>query len=358
MSNVRSTIVPSALIAGIVFSLAAAFAWTGGWLGPRRLDGDRVADALETNAGLHPGYRRAHSKGLCLSAHFEANGAGSSLARASILRRGNYPVIGRFSLGGGNPLASDGRNVFHAMALILRTPDGEEWRMALDHTPIFPVADPQSFVDLQYASRPDPKTGEPDPTRMRAFLSHHPETIAFQDYMKASVLPDSFANATYYSINAFRFRDADGRTRFVRWQFIPEAPLTGLDKTKLAGLPRDYLFEEMLARTAKAPSRWHLQLVIAEPGDITDNATVAWTGPHSSIDAGTLTVFRVQAEEEGECRDLNFDPTVLPPGITLSDDPLLSARSKTYSTSFTRRAGEAPGQSAIGQDLGIKAAAK
>lgn len=40
------------------------------------------------------------------------------------------------------------------------------------------------------------------------------------------------------------------------------------------------------------------------------------------------------------CRDVNFDPVVLPSGIELSDDPLLRARSAAYATSFTRRAGE------------------
>ena len=81
---------------------------------------------------------------------------------------------------------------------------------------------------------------------------------------------------------------------------------------------------------------------------MTDKATVAWSGPHRTIEAGTLTLSAVQPEETGRCRDLNFDPTILPPGISLSEDPLLSARSKVYSSSFTRRAEEGPGPSAIG----------
>ena len=54
------------------------------------------------------------------------------------------------------------------------------------------------------------------------------------------------------------------------------------------------------------------------------------------------------------CRNTICEPdaaAILPDGISLSDDPLLGARSKTYSTSFTRRAHEAPGPSAAGQDL-------
>jgi catalase len=341
-----------AFIGGLVLLIVAGFAWAAGWIGPRRINGGDVTAALEDNAnGRKPGYRRAHSKGLCFTGSFTASGAGLALSTASAFKAGRYPVIGRFSVAGGNPLAGDGRNVFHSMALLLRTPDGQEWRLAMDHTPIFPVADVASFIALQEATRPDPKTGKPDPAAMKPFLAAYPEVTAFQAFMAKTVLPNSFANATYYSINAFRFTDAGGTTRLVRWQFVPDAPLAGLDKKHLDQLPRDYLFKEMIARTAKAPSHWHLQLVVANPGDVTNKATIAWTGSHRTVDAGTLELTAVQPEETGACRDLNFDPTILPPGIAISDDPLLAARSKAYSSSFTRRALEGPHPSAVGEDL-------
>lgn len=348
----RSSIAgPVALISVVVLLLVGGFAWAAGWIGPRRISGGDVIAALDANGGKHPGYRRAHAKGLCLSGLFEANGAGTALSSASAFRQGSYPVVGRLSVGGGNPFATDGRNVFHAMALRLTTPDGQEWRMAMDHTQIFPVADVSSFIALQRATTPDPKTGKPVPMVMKQFLQAHPEVKAFQDYMAKEVLPDSFANATYYSINAFRFADTGGQTRLVRWQFVPEAPLSGLDKKTLDTLLRDYLIKEMIARTARGVSRWHLQLVVANSSDVTNNATVAWTGPHRTLDAGTLVLTAVTPEETGACRDLNFDPTILPPGIAISDDPLLAARSKAYSSSFTRRAAEGPGPSAAGQDV-------
>lgn len=351
LSN-RAALGAFALIGAIVVALLAGFGWAAGWLGASRTSGGDITAALEANnGGAARGYRRAHAKGLCFTGDFAANGRGSTLSTASALHAGTYPVLGRFSLGGGNPLAGDGRNVFHSMALLLKTPDGQEWRMALDHTPIFPVADVPAFLALQRATTPDPQTGKPDPAVLQPFLAAHPEVKAFQAYMAKAVLPNSFANATYYSINAFRFTGAAGATRFVRWQFVPEAPLAGLDKQHLDKLPRDALFREMLARTAKAPSHWHLQLVEANPGDVTDRATVAWQGPHRTTDAGTLTIRAVRPEETGACRDLNFDPTILPAGITVSDDPLLAARSKAYSSSFTRRAGEGPHPSAVGEDL-------
>ena len=52
-------------------------------------------------------------------------------------------------------------------------------------------------------------------------------------------------------------------------------------------------------------------------------------------------VQQIQPEQDGPCRDINFDPTVLPPGIRTSDDPFPAARSAAYAKSYDRRAAEA-----------------
>jgi catalase len=65
------------------------------------------------------------------------------------------------------------------------------------------------------------------------------------------------------------------------------------------------------------------------------------------VDVGTLTLDHVESDYNGPCRDINFDPLVLPEGMVPSDDPLLSARSAVYSRSFTRRAGEKKLPSAV-----------
>src|SRR6478672_9371370 len=44
---------------------------------------------------------------------------------------------------------------------------------------------------------------------------------------------------------------------------------------------------------------------------------------------------------DGPCRDFNYDPTILPTGIAVSDDPLLAARSAAYAKSFDLRTAEA-----------------
>ncbi len=260
---------------------------------------------------------------------------------------GRYPVIGRFSTGGGIPDAGDGRNVFHALALSFSLPHGEQWRTAMNHVPIFPVATPQAFYEFQKATTPDPVSGKPDPAKVQTYLAAHPETRAFMQWLKDNPLPSSFTNADYYSVNAFLFTNAAGRERAVRWSLVPEARFEALDKAHLSALPRDFLFDDLVARLDQGPARWSLRLTAAEDGDPVNDATKQWSQGHPYVEAGTLVVQRAVTEDEGPCRDITFDPLILPSGIAASDDPLLSARSAAYSVSLTRRSGEPVQPSAL-----------
>lgn len=337
-------------IGGVLLVLGVVFAVAAGWLPPHRLAPGAIVDALEAHDGRHPGFRRAHAKGLCIEGSFLSNGNGALLSRAKVFAATDSPVIGRFSTGGGQPYAPDGRLAFRSLALSLTQANGEQWRMALDDTPMFVVATPQAFVDFQHATTPDPNTGKPDPARVDAYMTEHPETRAFLRWQQQSPLSTSFANETYYSINAFRFIDDAGKTWIVRWSFEPETPFEAIDKATLGAQPANFLFDDVIARLARGPLRWRLIVTVAEPGDPTNDATVVWPGNRNRIDVGTLVIDRALTEENGACRNITFDPLILPAGIAPSDDPLLPARSGVYASSLARRDGEHGKPSALADD--------
>jgi catalase len=52
-----------ALIGGVLFISALAFAYAGGWLTPDRLSPTRMVAALSDRGGNPLGHRRNHSKG-------------------------------------------------------------------------------------------------------------------------------------------------------------------------------------------------------------------------------------------------------------------------------------------------------
>src|SRR3546814_6054406 len=91
-------------------------------------------------------------------------------------------------------------------------------------------------------------------------MAAHPETRAFGALMRTRPIPSSFANGSYHSINAFRFIDADGASRAVRWSLQPEAAFSELDRSRFDALNArdpDFLFNDLRARLAHEPQRWH-----------------------------------------------------------------------------------------------------
>ena len=332
----RNALLGMGAVAGIAAVDVGGFAYAGGWLRPGALTPPRFADGFEHVYGRHDGFRRNHAKGLSAVGTFASSGAGAAVCRAAVLRPGIVPVIGRFSLSGGLPDQADTPTTVRGLGLLFQGPDGQQWRTAMINIPVFPDSTPQGFYDRLLASKPAPETGKPDPEKMAAFLGRHPETVAAMKIIKQAPRSAGFADSAFRGLNAFRFTNAAGATVPVRWAAIPQ---------EAAGLPasrtgRDYLFDDLVRALAQRPLRWRLVLTIGEPGDPTHDATQPWPPSRRTIDAGTITVTAVQTEAPGNARDINFDPLVLPDGITASDDPLLAARSAVYARSFTRRAEE------------------
>lgn len=335
-----------ALIGVALVAVAGTFAYLGGWLTPNELTPARFTDGFEQVDGTHPGFRRNHAKGVGLSGFFESNGNGARLSKAAVFRPGRVPVLGRFSLGGGQPYAADSPDVVRGLGLQFSLPDGELWRTAMINLPVFPFRTPAAFYEHLVASKPDPLTGKPDPAKMKAFLSRHPETVRVLTALKGQPVSSGFANSTFHGLSAFRFINAAGDSTPVRWLMTPEQPFEAASAAS-ANQDRNYLFDALIGAIHRQPLRWHLIVVIAQPGDPTDDATVAWPEGREKVDVGTLTLDRVESDETSAATDINFDPLVLPAGIAPSDDPLLSARSAVYARSFTRREGETKQPSAI-----------
>lgn len=327
-----------AAIGAVVLSLAAGFAYVAGWLTPGRLTTHRIINAFETDNGPHPGYRRNHAKGVCVSGYFESNGNAAAISSAAVFAPGVTPVIGRFAIPGGNRSAPDTSVPIRSLALLFSLRDGEQWRTGMNSVPVFPVHTPEQFYQQLVAARPDPATGKPDPAVLKAFYAANPETQPFQAWVKGHPPSSSFANGSYYSVNAFRFVDANGQSRVVRWAMVPQTPFAPITDAQKSAM--NFLDADLAQRLQQGPLRWHLVVTVAAPGDPSNDATLQWPADRQQVDAGTLVIEHETSQDDGPCRDVNFDPTMLPAGIKTSDDPLLAARSAAYSLSYNRRTRE------------------
>ncbi|MET7245339.1 catalase family peroxidase [Methylobacterium sp. EM32] len=344
----RALLLRLSAIGAVLAGSAGTFAYAGGWLSPGALTPARIVDRFEQVNGPHPGFRRNHAKGLCVAGSFAASGAGARLSKASLFASGRVtPVEGRVALAGGQPYAADAEATVRSLALRFRLPDGEEWRTGMNDIPVFPVRTPEAFYEQLLAAKPDPATGKPDPERLKAFFAAHPESAKAAALIKARTITTKFGDSTYWSLNAFRFVAADGRATPVRWAVEPERQAAPETAARAARTDKNFLFDDLAAQLRQGPLRWHLVATLGRAGDPVADATQPWPPDRERVDLGTLTLDGAEPEAEGNCRDVNFDPLVLPDGIAPSDDPLLSARSAAYSRSFTRRAGEAKSPSAV-----------
>ncbi len=339
----RGALAGIAAVGGISAVNVGAFAWAGGWFTPDVLSSGTFVDRFEQVYGRHNGFRRNHAKGLSASGTFVSTGAGAALSTAAVFRAGSTPVTARFSLSGGMPIAADQNGTVRGLALLFHLDGREQWRTAMVNIPVFVDRVPQGFYDRMLATEPVATTGKPDPAKVAAFLAKYPETKRAMAVVARTTPSNGFANSPFNGLNAFRFTNAAGTTVPVRWGLVPEDPFAA--GTHAAG--RDYLFDTLIERLTHGPVRWRMVATVAEPGDPTNDATRAWPANRRQVEVGTLSIDAVATEAPGNARDVDFDPTVLPTGIDLSDDPLLAARSSVYARSYQRRTREPHTPSAV-----------
>jgi catalase len=334
-SPTRSTLGSLVLIAVVIGAAAAAFAYTAGWFSPQRLTPGKIVAALAPPTGVALGHRRNHAKGICFTGVFEANGAGSAFSKAQVFTRGQYPVLGRFNLATADANAPDGTVRVRGMGLQISTPDGEVWRSAMIDAPFFPVSTPQAFYELLLAS------ASKDPDAMKTFAGAHPEIAAFGAWAKSAPWTGSYAEDRFNSLNSFVFADSSGTEKTVRWSLLPAAQPVPVSPEDLARRRADFLEQEITERVRGGPQHWTMIVTVANPGDPTADPSKAWPEDRRTVEVGALTVQQIQPERDGPCRDINFDPTVLPSGMRTSDDPFPAARSAAYAKSYDLRTAEA-----------------
>jgi catalase len=335
MPRARSAFGSLVVIAAIIGASAAAFAYTAGWLSPARLTPDKMVAAFAPPSVAEPGHRRNHAKGICFTGMFEANGAGTALSSAEVFAPGQYPALGRFNLGTPDPDAADATVRVRGMGLSISTPDGQEWRTAMINAPIFAVSTPQAFLQLLLAS------GSKEPDAMKSFVAAHPEFAAFATWAGTGPWTGSYAEERYNGLNSFVFTDAAGAEKAVRWSLIPAAQPIPVTHDELMKRAPDFLEQEISDRNKNGPLRWTMTVTVADSGDPTSDPTKAWPEGRRTIDVGALVVRQIEVERDGPCRDINFDPTILPAGIKTSDDPFPAARSSAYAKSYDLRTAEA-----------------
>jgi catalase len=282
--------------------------------------------------GTHPGHRALHAKGTVLTGTFTASGEAAGLSRAAHMQAGTYPVTARVSNGSGKPAGPDRDPGVRGLAVKFQLPDGSRTDILSQTIELAPANNPEEFLQLIRTERRSATAW-----RMPLFVAKHPSAArAMPKVLYGLAPPLSYATCSYFALHAFRFIDADGGSRYVRYTFVPEERVRHLRPWEMVGRDPDYLQQDIRARLQQGPVRFRLELQVAADGD-PDDLAIAWPKDRRRVTAGTLELTGLDTEREQGDDVLAFDPTRLTDGIELSGDSVLRFRPSVYAESVARR---------------------
>ncbi len=296
-----------------------------------------LVNTLNGVFGKHAGKRAAHAKGTCVKGTFTPTAEAATLSKAPHFSS-EVPVVGRFSLGGGNPMASDiEKDNARGFALHFKLADGNTTDLVLISAPVFLAKTPEQFLALLRTVAPGPD-GKQDGEKIAAFFKANPECTRQGAWLKARPLPASYTTATYFGVHAFTLTNAKGEKQVIKWKVVPEASDAGLTDEEAKAKGSDFYTAELKERLAKRPADFDILAILGKPGDPQDDPTMEWPGEESrkTVKMGTLAITGL--EPDATCDAGIFDPNSLAVGIEAPpDDKILPMRSLDYAVSYGRR---------------------
>lgn len=324
----RSRHLSTAALAALVFTFAHTPATAD------EPDAEALVDALNGVFGNHK-MRASHAKGHCVSGRFSPSDQGAAYSKATLFS-GPSTVLGRFSLGGGNPKASDAAQGGRGLALRLTGSEGDSTDFVMLSAPVFFARTPTQVVGFLEARFPGPD-GKPDPEKVKAFAEANPETTRQGAWLASQATPASYATSNYWGIHAFTLTNAGGEAKTVKLKLIPKAGVTGLTPEEAKEKSPDFYKGELKERFAKGPVAFDFVAILGKEGDPTDDPTALWPeDERETVSLGTLEI--ADFEDEATCDATIFAPTNLPDGIAgPENDQIFPLRTPAYAVSFSRR---------------------
>lgn len=300
-----------------------------------------ISSLLDTfdklSGGVHPGFRPVHAKGVMCSGSFQASPGAVKLTRAPHALRHSTPITVRFSLASGVPTVRDNDAAGaspQGIAVRFHLADHVHTDIAAHSHNGFSVRTGTEFLAfLKAAVESGP--GAPSPPPIAEFLATHPAAKKFVEAPKS--IPTSYARQAYFAVTAFKFTNAEGQSRFGRFQLRPEAGTEFLPPEQAERKAATFLADELSERIANGPVRFRVLVQLADAGDEVADATILWPETRPVLDFGLITITELVDEAVPDRRKIIFDPVPRVDGIDSAGDPLTDVRSEIYLLSGRRR---------------------
>lgn len=293
-------------------------------------DGEKMADVFYALNGdsKDPHKKINHTKGFCTTGEFIPAKNITKKINIPLFAEKNIPIQVRYSLGGGNPKASD-KSKPRGLAVKMEG-KSDSWEIVALNTEINFAKNPEEFYN--FFAMMVPKNGSEN---IKKKIEEVESYRNFGKYLDGIGITGSVANTAYYSIHTFFIKDTKtNKLMPARFKIVPVSGVSYLSKDELAKKDDNFLESDFKSKVASKPIEYKLVFVYANEKDIIDDTTALWSGKHKEIEAGTLKVSKYDGMD---CNRDVFMPNVLPNGMGEPKDPLFEVRNETYSITFGRR---------------------
>lgn len=293
-----------------------------------------MVQALQETFGKHHA-RAVHTKGVILVGQFTPTAAAATLTRNPAFKAGrSLPLTARFSDFAGLPELPDNDDnaspAGFAFKIDTDQADADDIDVEANQHPDFITANFDDFAVFLHAVA---TANKGDKTLLQEFLASHPHA---KEFLGSRTYPASFAQATYFGLNSMKFTNAAGRSRFVRYRFVPRTPEKYLSPEQRKSMSANYLVDEIAERVRTQPIIFDWYAQIAERGDKIGDPSIAWPNSRKLVKLGTITLTGSPSNLAAVNNSLVFLVGQSHPGIDPAD-PMLVMRNGADSISLGER---------------------
>jgi catalase len=291
--------------------------------------------------------RVVHARGAAAHGHFQAYESMAPYTRAHFLSDPalKTPVFVRFSTVGGSRGSADTPRDVRGFAVKFYTQEGN-YDIVGNNMPVFFIQDAIKFPDFVHAVKPEPHNEIPQASSAHDtfwdFVSLTPESAHMVMWLMSDrAIPKSYRTMEGFGIHTFRFINARGEGRYVKFHWKPLLGAHSLvwdEAQKLAGKDPDFNRRDLYeAIEAGDFPEWELgvQMFGDEEADAFDFDILDSTKliPEELVPVkriGKMTLDRNPDNYFAETEQVAFCVTHLVPGIDFTNDPLLQGRAFSY----------------------------
>jgi catalase len=300
--------------------------------------------------------RVVHARGSGAHGYFQPYASMAEFTKAKFLQDPSVqtPVFVRFSTVGGSRGSADTVRDVRGFSVKFYTEDGN-YDLVGNNIPVFFIQDAIKFADIIHAVKPEPDNEIPQASTAHPsfwdFISLVPESMHMIMWVLSDrTIPRNFSTMQGFGIHTFRWVNAEGKSRFVKYHWKPIAGVHSNvfdEAQKIAGKDPDFHRRNLWTLIEKGNyPEYELGVQIIEEGDeqkfdfdILDSTKLIPEELVPVQPVGKMVLNRNPDNFFAETEQVAFRPSNIVSGIDFSDDPLLQGRLFSYHDTQVHRLG-------------------